>query len=938
MVRSEVKSSKKLAAWRHTYKELLAKFPAGKTPRPAQIAALKKIDAAFRKGKRFVVMEMPTGCHAAGQLLLMFDGSTKKVEDVHVGDLLMGPDSRPREVLCLIRGVGNLTRITPTKGEPWVVNDDHVLTLVRTNTRRRNVRPRKDVRDGEIVDVPVSQWRSWSRTRKHNYKLFRAPADFAPRKPLPVDPYLLGIILGDGCLRSGCATISKPDEEVHTAIATLADRERVDARRSIQRPELVSLSRRGHSGPNPMTEKLKKLALWGLYSGERFIPFAYKVASRVDRLKILAGLLDTDGYYGHGFDYISKSRRLSEDVAFVARSVGLAAYVSPCSKFNQDGVGGTYFRVSLSGELDLIPTKIKRKQAASRRQKKSVVRTGFREDPIGLGEYYGFTLTNDGRYLLGDFTVTHNSGKSFIAKAAADVVAPDGGAYMITAQKALQEQYQADFPAPQMELLKGRANYACTHPDVEAGMNAGKAVCHKHSRGILRECVDVDDTGPREDSVLQAATRLDLPPNVHLCPYWKQLQLCNDSALTLFNFSSFLFQRRMGRFQKRSLLLLDEGHNIEGQLVNFVSLELTEWTLDIINVKIDRQITTKGMLLDWLREKEVSALIDAKLGELDEDGQSLDKDLRDMEKDALTDLKGKLGLFLKYIDKTEWIFETVDYRTRRGDPTRKIQARPLFAKDFAEDLLFRHADRVIVFSATILNVPLWAKNLDIDTTELAHIETPCDFPVENRPIHLEYCGNMGRKHFSREMNPRNPTQPKFVAKVKQILERHKGQRGLIHTHSFALSDVLRREVASPRFLFQADFGGDKQLMMSALASTPDGVIVAPAMSEGFDFRDDLARWQIIAKVPWPSLGDKIIKERANRDDTYFGWLTALKLVQSYGRAVRSKKDWGYTYILDSGFNFFFGKHGHMIPGWFKEAVSRYAPKRVRREVERTGSR
>ena len=526
-------------------------------------------------------------------------------------------------------------------------------------------------------------------------------------------------------------------------------------------------------------------------------------------------------------------------------------------------------------------------------------------------------------------------GKSLVAKSMGDVVAPEGGAYMITAQRALQDQYEHEFRPPELEVMKGRSNYGCTHPDARTDMHAGKAVCHDLNKSILEDCVDEnvadpfighDDDG-NQKGLLLAATHLELPPAAHHCPYWKQLQICNDSKLTLFNFSSFLFQRRMGRFQKRALLLVDEGHNIEGQLLNFVTVELTERTLGIIGITIDRQISSKAQLTEWLRETELRHLIEVTLDALDKD-DTVDRSMRQVEKDALTELKGKLEVFMEYLDKAEWIIETVRYKTRNG-MANKIQARPLYVNPFAHDLLFSHADRVIVFSATILNMPLWAKNLNIKPEDVEHIQTPCEFPVENRPVHLEFCGNMGRKHFTRDANPKDPTQPKFVAKVKQLLKRHEGQRGLIHCHSFALSKVLREEVRSKRFLFQADFGGDKQLMMSALASVENAVIVAPAMSEGFDFKDDLARFQIIAKIPWPSLGDKVIKERAARDDVYFGWLTCLKLIQSYGRIVRSKNDWGYSYIIDSGFKSFYGRHSKMLPGWFQEAVSRYAPKNLR---------
>jgi len=158
------------------------------------------------------------------------------------------------------------------------------------------------------------------------------------------------------------------------------------------------------------------------------------------------------------------------------------------------------------------------------------------------------------------------------------------------------------------------------------------------------------------------------------------------------------------------------------------------------------------------------------------------------------------------------------------------------------------------------------------------------------------------------------------------MARHKGQRGLIHCHSFEFSKILKYEVADPRFLFQDDFKGDKSAMLAAHSKREDSVIVAPAMHEGFDFKDDLSRFQILAKVPWPSMTDKVIKERMNLDNRWYAWLTALKIVQSMGRSVRSKTDWAYTYIIDQGFDGFLGRNGQMIPRYIKDAFHKYAPK------------
>ena len=517
-------------------------------------------------------------------------------------------------------------------------------------------------------------------------------------------------------------------------------------------------------------------------------------------------------------------------------------------------------------------------------------------------------------------------GKSPICLTAARAIRAMGGkTSFLTIQKALQNQYIRDFPAPEIEPLKGRANYSCNHSESN-GSHCGDAPCTKLKKGILPECVSVEQEA--EESPVRRATLLELTPGEQLCPYWKQLQLCNDSAITLFNFSSFLFQQRIHRFGKRDLMLIDEAHNIETQVMGFVSVELTEYALSAINVRIDREVTSKDQLLNFLRENQVMQKIKKALDQPDKaDPESFDEDLDKAEADAIRELGGKLETFLAYVEKSEWLYETVTYNDRRGDKARKIVARPIFAKDFAEALLFSKADRVLVMSATILDVGLWAKNLGLSLDEVGLVQTACDFPPERRPIHLEYAGNCGSKYFSREANPQDPTQPKFVRKIQQILNRHKGQRGIIHAQSFAMAQVIFQEVDNKRLIFQEHFH-DKETMLSAHASNPDSVIVSPGIKEGFDFKGDLARFQILAKVPYPSLGDKVIKERADRDSVYYGWLTALALVQSYGRIVRSKDDWGFTYIVDSGFNSFFSRNEKLLPRWFKEAIKRYPPKEV----------
>ena len=452
----------------------------GFEPRAAQVQMARAVAETLEQGGT-LLMEAPTGCHIAGQQILMSDGTLKRVEDIRAGDLLMGPDSHPRQVLRTVRGHGPLVRIVPRKGEPFIVNIDHILSLVRiygTRIRRRGGSRVTSTRlKGWIVDVSVREWLTWPQYRKHIHKLFRSSIEFPDRhEPLPLDPYFLGIMLGDGSMIYS-ATVTTADHEIisacHEAASVIGIGVRVTEKKNnaavtVHLPRLV-----GGRRPSPLLRLLKQLGLRGASASTKFVPEAYKTCSRTERAQLLAGLLDTDGgLFGGVFDFISRSPALAQDTAFVARSLGLAAYIRPCQKHNQYGRGGLYYRVSISGDLSVIPCRVERKTAHPRRQIKNVMHTGFSVETAGEGEYFGFALDGDGRYLMGDFTVTHNTGKSLSYLAALGAYLthrPDAKAVASTATITLQEQLvhkdlvvisEANGVLP-VALLKGMGRYLC---------------------------------------------------------------------------------------------------------------------------------------------------------------------------------------------------------------------------------------------------------------------------------------------------------------------------------------------------------------------------------------------------------------------------------------------------------------------------------------------
>lgn len=404
--------------------------------------------------KSNILLLGPSGCHRRGQKVLMFDGTLKAVEDVQVGDWLMGPDSTPRTVLELHRGVEEMVEIVPYKGDPWVVNQGHILTLVRTSYNGGSgYRPAADV-----VDVPLRKYLEWSATQKACHKLFRVGVNFHQEVPLLVDPYFLGVLLGDGCLRNRIA-VTTDDPEIRACVEENARRWElsvsVEAEGTTSATYHLSTGRIG-GGVNPLREALKGLGVFGSDSESKFIPLQYKVASAENRLRVLAGLIDTDGSLScGGYDFVSKSQALANDVAFVARSVGLAAYVKPCAKKAQTGAEGRYFRVFISGCVSRIPVRIPRKKAGPREQAKDVLRTGFTTRALPAEDYFGFVLDGDHRFLLDDFTVTHNTGKTEIARGISRMLGVPF--YVADATKLTQAGYVGDDVESMLQGLIGDA-------------------------------------------------------------------------------------------------------------------------------------------------------------------------------------------------------------------------------------------------------------------------------------------------------------------------------------------------------------------------------------------------------------------------------------------------------------------------------------------------
>lgn len=378
------------------------------TLRPYQVEVVDAFFKSVAEGKGGGLLDIPCGfgkCHGKDTRIMMYDGSIKLVQDIKVGDQLMGDDSKRRNVLSLARGREKLYKVTPTKGDSYIVNESHILSLKCSTDHSKLLK--KDT----VIDMSVKEWLNLPSSYHGRAGVlygYRVPIEYE-YATVDLDPYFLGLWLGDG--NSRMPSITTIDKEIEDYLTMFARENNVNIRRHDKNNIGWSLvTARGK--PNPVLQSLQRLNL----IANKHIPKEYKFNSRDVQLQVLAGVIDSDGSLGvKGYDIIQKNERLLDDIIFIARSLGFAAYKKECTKnclYKGEKREGIYYRTNIHGSgVEEIPVKILRKICTEKRmQCKDVLRTRiivteYEEE----GDYYGFTLDGNHRYLLGDFQVTHNT-------------------------------------------------------------------------------------------------------------------------------------------------------------------------------------------------------------------------------------------------------------------------------------------------------------------------------------------------------------------------------------------------------------------------------------------------------------------------------------------------------------------------------------------------
>ena len=368
---------------------------------------LDKITSGWQPSDLIIIAARPGmgKCLGKGTKVLMYNGTLKKVEDIISGELLMGDDSTPRKVLSIARGREKMYWIRQNKANSYRVNESHILSLKRSRNEGKH-------RKGDILNITVKEYLEKSDKFKSNYKGYKVAVEFY-EKELTLEPYYLGLWIGDG--HSYSQRITNVDSEVINYLDDYAVRleSELVVYEQENRTKNYSIVKRNRALSedfqiNIQTE-LRKLNLLE----NKHIPENYLINSRKNRLELLAGIIDSDGYYTpeyNCFEILQKNKIIADQIKFLCDSLGFRTSIkkkkTTIKSINYEGEA---FRIRFFGNINEIPTKVERKKAREWRSNIDWKVTGIKVEYDKEDDYYGFEIDGNRLFLLEDMTVTHNT-------------------------------------------------------------------------------------------------------------------------------------------------------------------------------------------------------------------------------------------------------------------------------------------------------------------------------------------------------------------------------------------------------------------------------------------------------------------------------------------------------------------------------------------------
>jgi ATP-dependent DNA helicase DinG len=445
------------------------------------------------------------------------------------------------------------------------------------------------------------------------------------------------------------------------------------------------------------------------------------------------------------------------------------------------------------------------------------------------------------------------------------------GSYFLTTQKILQDQYEKDFSKFDLVSLYSSSNYMCKIDKKQT-------------------CKDIQ-TSLRNSNINKKFDKCKYD-----CCYKNAKKDFIEKDLGITNFSYFLTEKNYsGKLPHKKILVIDEAHNLENELSRFIEISISSYFSEkILNKKIPDEINTQFKMFKWIKDvylKSLNSKIDFMKSQLQKLGLT-GKKIEEFKKisnnyDMLLSHSKKILEFITIYDKENWVFDIEQTESKKY---KKFVFKPIDVSHYSKQYLLDFADYIIFMSATIISHEGFMETIGLDSEKTISIKESSPFDPKNSPVIYSPAGKMSAKSIDK-------TLPVMVDMVKAILNNHKDKKGIIHTHNTRIAKHICNTVRDSRLILAYGENRNKNLEKHIKSKKPT-VLISPSMSEGVDLKGNLSDFQIICKVPFPYLGDKVTRKKMNKWSWWYNTQTVRTIIQSLGRSIRSENDKAVTYILD----------------------------------------
>ena len=476
--------------------------------------------------------------------------------------------------------------------------------------------------------------------------------------------------------------------------------------------------------------------------------------------------------------------------------------------------------------------------------------------------------------------LTTGGGKSGMAMCAA--ILSGGRTVIVTSTKELQQQYSDDFSSCGLIDFRGRQNYDCpSHGTCSDGRLAGCSHAQK-SPDSPTDCSYIVN----RESFLSS-----------------QISITNYACL----FANVMHGEGLGNID---LLILDEAHNALEELSSALTITLAHSDIEAVCKKSGAPAwPSPGSPIPHWRVWAQSCT-------------PIVKTLFDTVKRS-----GGHASWLRVIDTTKSILGRIEKlpdswiidESRNGETS----FAPLWPTDYAQELLFRGAKKILFLSATI--VPKTTDLLGVPKDKLLFLPCSHSFNPARSPVYLYGA------HYI-DFRTTQPRWEETIGRMDSIISKRLDRKAVIHPVSYDRAGFIMQH-SEYQGLMIAPKG--KQLHDSLKLfreSPPPRLLMSPAVTTGYDFPGAQAEYQFVMKVPFIDARSPIMKARSKADPEYIPYLVAQILTQTCGRLMRSPEDSSETFILDKHANNFLrpkssginpkdrGGFRHLFPDWFLRQI------------------